>query len=63
VKFCPRLFKKDPENSFNYFDLEYKMIFALATEDSILIYSTQSLTPIFIVGNIHYALINDLSWL
>ena len=48
------------------FDLPYKMVFAVATTDSILIYSTQSFVPIIlvsnIIGNIHFATLTDISW-
>lgn len=27
-----------------------------------IIYSTESITPIAVVGNVHYASINDLAW-
>lgn len=41
-------------------DIPYVIVFAISTLDSVLIYSTASLTPLAVVGNIHYALINDL---
>jgi chromatin assembly factor 1 subunit B len=34
----------------------------VATTDQILFYSTDSILPIAIVGNIHYAPINDMTW-
>lgn len=68
VRFCPVIFKKDPEgpNTVQIFDLPYKMVYAIATTDSVLVYSTQCLIPIIIIanitGNIHYASITDMSW-
>jgi len=69
VRFCPKLFKKDTtnaRNSVNMFDIPYKMVFAVATTDSILLYSTQSLVPVIlvsnIIGNIHFAPLTDISW-
>ena len=68
VKFCPKIFKKDPvsPNTVELFDLPYKMIFAVATTDAILVYSTQSLVPIVVVsnilGNTHFAPLTDMSW-
>ena len=44
------------------FDLEYKMVFAVATIDSVIIFNTQSLQPFVIVGNIHFASLTDLAW-
>ena len=38
------------------------MIYAVATTDQVLIYSTDSIVPLAIVGNTHYAPINDMSW-
>ena len=43
-------------------DLPYRIVFAVATTDQIIIYTTDSIVPIPIVGNIHYAPINDMSW-
>ena len=62
VRFCPKLFKKDPKINASLFDVPYCMVFALATIDSVIIYSTQRLTPMFIVGNVHYAMLSDISW-
>jgi chromatin assembly factor 1 subunit B len=39
------------------------MIFAIATIDSVLVYSTNSLSPLAIAGNIHYALLTDIAFL
>lgn len=38
------------------------MIFAVGTIDQILIYSTQQIKPLAVIGNIHYSTINDLTW-
>lgn len=38
------------------------MVFAIATASSVLIYDTVSLTPIYGMGNYHYATITDLTW-
>ena len=39
------------------------MVFAVATIDHVLIYSTQSIYPLSIVKNLHYDSINDLAWM
>lgn len=44
------------------FSLNYRMIFAIATQDSILIYDTQRLKCLGIASNLHYAVITDLTW-
>lgn len=38
------------------------MVFAVATSGSVLIYDTLSLTPLYGMGNYHYATITSLSW-
>lgn len=37
-------------------------MFAIATQDQILLYSTRSLFPFATIGSIHYAELTDLSW-
>lgn len=41
-------------------DIPYVIVFAISTMDSVMIYSTASLTPLAVVGNVHFALINDI---
>lgn len=43
--------------------LPYRMMFAIATVDNILLYQTQSIMPIAILKSIHYDSINDMSWM
>jgi chromatin assembly factor 1 subunit B len=44
------------------FSLPYRMIYAVATEDSVLLYDTQQQTPLCVVSNLHCATFTDLSW-
>lgn len=44
------------------FILPYRMVYAVATEDSVLLYDTQQQTPICIVSNLHCATFTDLTW-
>lgn len=44
------------------FSLPYRMVYAVATQDSVLLYDTQQLTPICIVSNLHCATFTDLAW-
>lgn len=44
------------------FALPYRMVYAVATQDSIMIYDTQQKTPICIVSNLHCATFTDLAW-
>ena len=38
------------------------MIFAIATTNSVLIYNTDNMKPLYGMGNFHYAALTDLSW-
>ena len=44
------------------FALPYRVVYAVATQDAVLIYDTQQQTPICIVSNLHYAAFTDLTW-
>ena len=44
------------------FTLPYRMVYAVATQDSVLLYDTQQQTPISIVSNLHCATFTDLAW-
>jgi chromatin assembly factor 1 subunit B len=42
--------------------LSYRYVFAIATEDSVFLYDTQSASPFAYVTDIHYSNLSDLSW-
>jgi chromatin assembly factor 1 subunit B len=44
------------------FSLPYRVVYAVATQDAVLIYDTQQQTPICVVSNLHYAAFTDLTW-
>ncbi|TAQ90423.1 hypothetical protein B7494_g1221, partial [Chlorociboria aeruginascens] len=44
------------------FVLPYRMVYAVATEDSVLLYDTQQQTPLCVVSNLHCATFTDLTW-
>ena len=44
------------------FALPYRIIYAVATQDSILVYDTQQQTPLCVVSNLHFATFTDLTW-
>ncbi|XP_060785423.1 chromatin assembly factor 1 subunit B [Neoarius graeffei] len=46
----------------NTFQLPYRLVFAVASEDSIFFYDTQQTLPFGYVSNIHYHTLSDLSW-
>ena len=44
------------------FKLPYRVVFAVATGDAVMIYDTQQLTPLAVLSNLHYATFTDLAW-
>ena len=42
--------------------LPYRMVYAVASIDSVLLYDTQHTAPFAFVSNIHYAAITDMAW-
>ncbi|KAH3727980.1 hypothetical protein DPMN_053926, partial [Dreissena polymorpha] len=44
------------------FFLPYRLVFAVATEDSILMYDTQQPQPFGCITNVHYHQLSDLTW-
>ncbi|CAI9112899.1 OLC1v1013405C2 [Oldenlandia corymbosa var. corymbosa] len=62
VRFCPLTFSLRGQNSSTFFNLPYRLIFAVATMNSLYIYDTESVEPIAIVAGIHYAAITDIAW-
>ncbi|RYO90466.1 hypothetical protein DL766_004254 [Monosporascus sp. MC13-8B] len=44
------------------FALPYRMVYAVATQDSVLLYDTQQTTPLCIVSNLHLTTFTDLAW-
>ena len=59
---------RDPESNANSsgpapaFALPYRMVYAVATQDAILVYDTQQQTPLCVVSNLHFATFTDLTW-
>lgn len=70
VRCCPVYFelrtKKGEDGSVetlpNVFQLPYRMVFAVASEDSIFLYDTQQTLPFGLVSNIHYHTLSDITW-
>jgi chromatin assembly factor 1 subunit B len=60
VRFCPILFKKTSEKSL--FNMPHEVVWATATRNMVYIYSSFSTRPLFILTNLHYATISDLTW-
>ncbi|XP_042066680.1 chromatin assembly factor 1 subunit FAS2-like isoform X3 [Salvia splendens] len=62
VRFCPMKFKLLGTTTSSAFNLPYRLIFAVATLNSLYIYDTESIQPIVIVAGVHYAAITDIAW-
>ncbi|KAF9678989.1 hypothetical protein SADUNF_Sadunf07G0093500 [Salix dunnii] len=62
VRFCPVPFSLRGLASDGLFKLPYRLIFAVATLNSLYIYDTESVPPIAILAGLHYAAITDISW-
>ena len=45
------------------FGLPYRIVYAVATQDSVLVYDTQQQTPLVVVSNLHYVTFTDVTWL
>ena len=52
----------DAQGPIMAFSLPYRIVYAVATEDSVLLYDTQQFTPICVVSNLHCATFTDLTW-
>ena len=66
---CPLILKKKPlleaksgSSMKPLLDLEYEIVFAISTLNSIIIYSTASRLPLAHLTGLHYLMINDLRW-
>ncbi|KAG2456517.1 CAF1B factor, partial [Polypterus senegalus] len=44
------------------FNLPYRMVFAVASEDSLFLYDTQQSFPFGYISNIHYHTLSDVTW-
>ncbi|XP_043852405.1 chromatin assembly factor 1 subunit B [Dromiciops gliroides] len=68
VRCCPVYFELRPvdkasqESGLELINLPYRLVFAVASEDSVLFYDTQQSFPFGYVSNIHYHTLSDISW-
>lgn len=44
------------------FALPYRIVYAVATQDAVMIFDTQQQTPLCVVSNLHFATFTDLTW-
>lgn len=62
VRFCPMTFKLRGSKTSPFFKLPHRLIFAVATLNSLYLYDTESIQPLVIVAGVHYAAITDIAW-
>ncbi|KAF7113373.1 hypothetical protein RHSIM_RhsimUnG0132800 [Rhododendron simsii] len=62
VRFCPLAFRLRASNSATSFRLPHRLVFAVATLNSLYIYDTEGIQPIAILAGLHYAAITDIAW-
>lgn len=51
-----------PPGPVSAFNLPYRMVYAVATQDAIHVYDTQQQKPLCIVSNLHFATFTDVTW-
>ena len=51
-----------PPTTASVFALPYRMMYAVATQDTVVIYDTQQAGPICLFTNLHYAGFTDVAW-
>ncbi|KAL4796588.1 WD40-repeat-containing domain protein [Aspergillus venezuelensis] len=44
------------------FSLPYRVVYAVATQDAVMVYDTQQQAPLCVVSNLHFATFTDLTW-
>ena len=44
------------------FALPYRIVYAVATQDAVLVYDTQQQSPLCTINNLHFATFTDLAW-
>ncbi|KKK20790.1 putative chromatin assembly factor 1 subunit B [Aspergillus rambellii] len=44
------------------FSLPYRFVYAVATQDAVLVYDSQQQAPLCVVSNLHFATFTDLTW-
>lgn len=62
VRCCPVYFELKDDGPASIISLPYRLIFAVATNKSVIIYDTQQTSPIAIISNIHYKGLTDVAW-
>lgn len=60
VKFNPIYFERTTATPL--IDLPHRFVYAIATTNSVFLYSSESDTPLGMVSNLHYSSITDITW-
>lgn len=61
--FLPLIFLLlSPSLLFFFLSLPYRMVYAVAGLDAVLLYDTQQTAPFAYLSNLHYSGITDLAW-
>ncbi|KAH3678298.1 hypothetical protein WICPIJ_008848, partial [Wickerhamomyces pijperi] len=61
ISFSP-IYYALPNNNKSVLNTPYKLIYAVLTQDSVIIFDTASMKPIGSVSGIHYRTLTDLAW-
>ena len=61
VRCCPILFQLR-EGQSSVYNIPYRMVFAVATQNAVLLYDTQQSAPFARIARIHYTRLTDLAW-
>ncbi|KAF7990232.1 hypothetical protein HCN44_000037 [Aphidius gifuensis] len=62
VRCCPVYFELRNDGPISMLALPYRLVFAVATQKSVIIYDTQQISPIAVISNIHYTRLTDVAW-
>ncbi|KAK9110427.1 hypothetical protein Sjap_018487 [Stephania japonica] len=62
VRFCPVIFSLRGPKPAGLFKLSYRLVFAVATLNSLCIYDTENEAPIAVLAGLHYEAITDVAW-
>eukprot|EP01119_Soliformovum_irregulare_P025374 TRINITY_DN9374_c0_g1_i1.p2 TRINITY_DN9374_c0_g1~~TRINITY_DN9374_c0_g1_i1.p2 ORF type:complete len:271 (+),score=95.60 TRINITY_DN9374_c0_g1_i1:467-1279(+) len=62
VRFNPNRYQSRVPEDKRIFALPYRMVYAVASLDTVLIYDTEGVYPLAILEQLHYAELTDLSW-
>lgn len=61
VRCCPVFFELRPGHP-SLYDIPYRIVFAVATQNAILLYDTQQVAPFARIARIHYTRLTDVAW-